>query len=178
MIPSTLIFDRSCSLFYPRLMQLQLTALSLVAVNIAILSLPLSKLCAETSKSLTQIYQERAMSIDRQKCKTTQKKKFKGLTYELCIVNGKVTYGYGDGPPGDVGPSFYLKNGKLLMFTETGSTAIYLFKDGDLEAEIVYNGTPTGDKVKTTFSLAERNKIIDRATTYTNDVLKVFGRKL
>ena len=140
--------------------------------------MPLSKLCAEPSKSEAQIYQNRVMSIDRQKCKNPQKRQFQGLTYELCIVNGKATYGYGDGPPGDAGPSFYLKNGKLLMFTETGTTQIYLFKDGGLEAEIIYSGTPTGDRVKTTFTRSERKKILDRATSYTNSILKVFGRKL
>jgi hypothetical protein len=158
-------------------MQLNPCAIALAA-NLAILSIPLPRLCAETTKSEAQIYQDRVMAIDRQKCKKPQKKKFQGLTYELCVVNGKATYGYGDGPPGDAGPSVYLKNGKILMFTETGSTQIYLFKDGDLEAEIIYNGTPTGDRVKKTFTMAERKQILDRVTGYTNSILKVFGRKL
>jgi hypothetical protein len=167
----------SIAYLYSPLMQLQSTALS-IAIFTAIFSTPLPKLCAEASKSATQIYQDRVMSIERQKCNNPQKKQFKGLTYELCIVNGRATYGYGDGPPGDAGPSFYLKNGKLLMFTETGATAIYLFKNGELEAEIVYTGTPSGDRIKTTFTIVERQKILDRATTYTNSILKVFNRKL
>jgi hypothetical protein len=52
------------------------------------------------------------------------------------------------------------------------------FSNGDLEAEIIYNGRPTGDRVKKTFTLAERKQILDRTTSYTNNILKVFGRKL
>ena len=149
-----------------------------VAINLAILSIPLSSLCGDLSQSAVKVYQDRVMEIDRQRCSKPQKKKYKGLTYELCVVKGKVTFGYGDGPPGDAGPSFYLKNGKLLMFTETGTTVVYLFKDGELEAELVNSGTPDGDKVKTKFTLAERKNIIDRAVSYSNSILKVFGRKL
>ncbi len=150
----------------------------LVMMNFSLCSIPLSPLHANPSKSAEQVYQNRIMAISRYKCQRPQQKKYRGLTYELCVANGRVTYGYGDGPPEEAGPSFYLKNGKLLMFTETGTTVIYLFKDGELEAEVSYTGTPTGDKLKTSFTLTERAEIITRAKTYTNSILKVFGRKL
>ncbi len=129
--------------------------------------------------NLTEIqrYENRVTTIDRQKCKETTKKKYQGLTYELCLVNGKVTYAYGDGPPGDAGPAAYLKNGKLIMFSETAATEFYLFQGGELEAQVsMASGSKT--KVKTSWTLAERDRIMQRVVSYTNDMLKVFGRKL
>ncbi len=108
-----------------------------------------------------------------------QKKKSKGLEYQLCQMEDIPTRVSMEGPPGDNGPTAYFYSGKLFAFRGTGQGEALIFRDGKLVAEVQV-GTVAANRntIKTTFTPAERRQLTKGAHTSAKGMLQVFGRKL
>lgn len=122
---------------------------------------------------------DRHTSFVDENCVRPQKRRFKSLKYELCLMEDIHTRVSIEGPEGDNGPTAYFYGGKLFAFRDTGSGQAWMFEDGKLIAEVeVGDFAPEYNKITTQFSPKIRNEYTDWAIKSSRDMLKVFGYNL
>jgi outer membrane lipoprotein-sorting protein len=110
---------------------------------------------------------------DRTKCQQNKRRKYKGLSYELCVLKGNKAIVSMEGPPGDAGPMLYWEGGKPKIVADTTHTSIWFIDNGDLTAEVIYS--PPNDKLKTSFTAKERKEMLDRTTFLSKLMQKATG---